>query len=93
MFHKVRAVSPQPDFRLLVEFAGGETSLYDVRPLFTRWPAFHALQQVTGLFEQVQVDAGGYGISWNDELDLSGNELWENGIFSSSEKASHAGMN
>ena len=27
----------------------------------------------------MQVDAGGYGISWNDDLDLSCDELWENG--------------
>ena len=27
----------------------------------------------------VKVDAGGYGISWNDNIDLSSNELWENG--------------
>ena len=32
-----------------------------------------------GLFEQVKVDKGGYGISWNGEIDLSCNELWENG--------------
>ena len=37
------------------------------------------LSNVKGLFEQVQVDSGGYGISWNDDIDLSCNELWENG--------------
>jgi len=25
------------------------------------------------------VDASGFGIFWNDEIDLSCNELWENG--------------
>ena len=33
----------------------------------------------SGLFEQVKVDAGGYGISWNDEIDLSCDELYHNG--------------
>lgn len=28
---------------------------------------------------EVKVDAGGYGVSWNDDIDLSCNELWENG--------------
>lgn len=32
------------------------------------------------LFDNIQVDTGGYGISWNDELDLDAEELWENGI-------------
>ena len=35
---------------------------------------------IPGLFEQVKVDSGGYGISWNDELDLSCNELYYNGV-------------
>lgn len=26
-----------------------------------------------------RVEAGGYGISWSDELDLSEYELWEHG--------------
>lgn len=28
------------------------------------------------LFEQAKVDAGGYGISWNDDIDISEYELW-----------------
>lgn len=28
------------------------------------------------LFEQAEVDAGGYGISWNDDIDISEYELW-----------------
>ncbi|WP_044018806.1 DUF2442 domain-containing protein [Thermoanaerobacter italicus] len=30
-------------------------------------------------FKAVKVDAGGYGVSWNSELDLSEYELWKNG--------------
>jgi hypothetical protein len=30
--------------------------------------------------EQVRVDTGGFGISWNDEIDLSCDELYDNGI-------------
>ena len=30
-------------------------------------------------FKTVTVDAGGYGVSWNDEVDLSEYELWHNG--------------
>jgi hypothetical protein len=29
--------------------------------------------------EAVRVDPGGYGISWNDHIDLSEYELWTNG--------------
>jgi hypothetical protein len=32
------------------------------------------------LFNSVQVDNHGYGIVWNDELDLVESELWSNGL-------------
>jgi hypothetical protein len=31
------------------------------------------------LFEQAQVDSGGYGVSWNDDIDISEYELWNMG--------------
>ena len=79
MFHKVKAVSPLPDYQLLVVFSEGVTKRYHVKPLFQTLPVFLDLQNIPSLFEQVVVDAGGYGISWNDDLDLACDELWENG--------------
>lgn len=79
MFHKVQAVRPLPDYNLSVLFASGERKRYSVAPLFDRWEAFRALSTVAGLFELVRVDPGGYGIAWNDDIDLSCNELWTNG--------------
>jgi hypothetical protein len=71
---------PLPDYNsLLVDFATGEKKKYNVKPLFDKWESFKALLLVQRLFEQVKVDVGGYGISWNDNIDLSCNELYENG--------------
>ncbi len=52
----------------------------NVTPLFEKWKAFKALSTIKGLVEQVKVDRGGFGISWNDDIDLSCNGLWENGV-------------
>ena len=79
MFHKVKAVNPMPDLRLCVQFAEGITKIYDIKPLLSKWTAFQALEDQPQLFSPVEVDVGGYGIIWNDELDLSCNELFENG--------------
>lgn len=77
MFHKVNSVSPIQGYRLIVHFWDGATKLYDVSPLFKKWPVF---RQIMGeQFGDVKVDEGGYGISWNDDVDLSCDELWENG--------------
>ncbi|MGL5254271.1 MAG: DUF2442 domain-containing protein [Brevinema sp.] len=80
MFHKVQSVLPQANFMLLVHFKNGESRHYDIKPLFSKWQEFRALQNIEGLFTQVKVDAGGYGISWNEELDISSEELYFNGI-------------
>lgn len=80
MFNKVSFVNPMSDYRLLVVFVAGDTKIYDVKPLFAKWPVFSSLKDIEGLFVQVQVDTGGYGISWNADIDLSCDELWENGI-------------
>ncbi len=79
MFHRVKAVNALPDYRLSVQFTEGVTKIYDVKPLFEKWTAFKALQNSPELFSGVEVDAGGYGIIWNDDIDLSCEELYENG--------------
>ena len=79
MFHKVKNVYPLPDYRLSVQFAEGCTKIYDVKLLFEQITAFQELTDIH-LFSDVTVDVGGYGIVWNDDLDLSCDELWENGV-------------
>ncbi len=78
--HKVQQVTPMNDFTLLVTFVNQEQRRYDVKPLFKKWDAFLPLINQDGLFKQVRVDTGGYGISWNDDIDLSCDELYFNGI-------------
>ena len=80
MFYKVRAVKPLPNLTLLVHFQNGEQKKYNVSPLLDQWEQFRALRTCAGLFEQVKVDNGGYGISWNDEIDLACNELYLGGL-------------
>lgn len=80
MFHKIKSVSPLPGFKLSVQFCEGVTKLYDVKPLFERLPVFADLEKHPEIFSGVSVDVGGYGVVWNDELDLSCDELWEHGV-------------
>ncbi len=79
VFHRVKNITPLHDKILLAEFQDGTTKKYDVKPLMQKLPVFQMLNYVNGLFEQVRVDSGGYGIIWNNELDLDCNELYYNG--------------
>ena len=80
MFHKIKNVSALPEYKLSVQFSEGVTKIYDVKPLFEKIPLFAELKDNPADFACVSVDVGGYGIVWNDDLDLSCDELWENGV-------------
>ena len=79
MFHLVQEVTAMEDFTLLIKFTDGKEKYYDVKPLFKEITAFEPLVYIAGLYEQVKVDTGGFGIIWNDDIDLSCNELYVNG--------------
>ncbi len=80
MFRKVKSAAPLSDFKLSVQFCEGVTKIYDMKPLFEKLPVFRRLREDPAAFACVTVDVGGYGIIWGDDLDLSCDELWENGV-------------
>ena len=79
MFHKAKTVSPLPDYHLLVHFADGADREYDMNRLFDEYPVFLKLKETAGLFNQAKVDTGGYGISWNENIDIDTEEIYQNG--------------
>jgi len=76
---KILSVQPLDDKKLLVRFTNSVEKIYDCKPLIQRFGPFKDLENET-FFKQVTVDAGGYGISWNDKVDLSEYELWVNSV-------------
>ena len=77
MAPKIEFVKPISSSKLFVIFSNGEKKTYDCEPLLSR-PQFQLLK-IPAFFKAVKVDPGGYGISWNDKMDLSEYELWTNG--------------
>ncbi|MBR3738706.1 MAG: DUF2442 domain-containing protein [Eubacterium sp.] len=78
MFHKIKCVNVIPDYKLSVQFAEGVTKIYDVKPLIDKYASFRPLENAE-LFSTVETDVGGYGIIWNDDIDISCDELFEHG--------------
>ena len=79
MFHKNKAVSPLENYMLIVSFVDGSAKIYDMNELISTNENYKDLKNVVGLFTQATVDVGGYGVSWNDDIDIACDELWENG--------------
>lgn len=74
---KIKAVLPLLNKQLLVTFVNSIQKIYDCQAIL-QLEQFQLLRH-EAFFKEVVVDPGGYGISWNDELDLSEYELWHNG--------------
>lgn len=79
MFHKITSLATLPDFILLVGFQDGEYKQFDLKPYIKKYPAFQSLKNVNGLHEQAKIDVGGFGIVWNDDLDVSAEGIYEKG--------------
>jgi len=75
---RIRSVEAIGRTELLIRFENGVEKIYDCALILSH-PPFHLLND-PAFFRAVRVDAGGYGISWNDDMDLSEYELWTNGM-------------
>ena len=77
-YPKVVDVKPCEGSVLIITFEGGVKKRYDCSPLLSR-ADFCKLKQ-TSFFNMVRCDSGGYGIAWDDEVDIAESELWIHGI-------------
>ena len=75
---RILSVQPKERKRVLVRFVNGVDKIYDCTQLLNM--EMFQLLKIEAFFKSVKVDAVGYGISWNDEIDLSEYELWVNGV-------------
>jgi len=76
-YPRIRSVKPRPGKTLLVTFENGDRRVYDCTPLL-RTEAFRPLQEET-IFRCAHADAHGFGVIWNDDIDLAESEIWING--------------
>lgn len=80
MFHKIVSLATLPDFILFVGFSDGEYRKFDLKPYIKKYPAFQSLKDISGLYSTAKIDVGGFGIVWNDDLDISAEGIYEKGI-------------
>ncbi len=62
----------------MVAFVNGVHKVYDGQRLLNL-ERFQLLKN-DAFFQAVTVDPGGYGVVWDDEMDVSEYELWNNGV-------------
>jgi len=87
-YPKVTQVRALPGRKLLVQFDNGLTKTYDCTPLLGH-EAFQPLRD-DAVFRAVLADDHGYGVIWNDAMDLAESELWLNGTVASPDREDRA---
>ena len=75
-----RIVSAQAidDHNLIIKFTNNELKKYDISKLLDK-PMFSPLKN-PAFFRNFIIDSGGYALVWNEDIDISEYELWQNGI-------------
>ncbi len=74
---KVQTAQALDDRTLLIEFDNQQKKKYDITPLLEN-DMFSPLKN-PAFFKAVRVEQGGYAVVWNENIDISEFELWENG--------------
>ena len=67
------------DVTLELTFQDGKIIRYDMSRLFSKYPQLVELRNNRDLFLSGHLDAGGYGVIWNDELDIDATSVYECG--------------
>jgi len=78
MHRIITDVQPKGNLTILATFADGEIVSFDVKTMFEKHPVFRLLEGEE-LFREVKVDGVGYGVYWNDEIDLSSDGIYLRG--------------
>lgn len=80
MIVRVKSVSPLDDYMLHVVFDNGKSVLYDVKDDIQNIPTYADLKNISGLFNNVQLDESRTCIFWNDYIDLASDTVYEYGV-------------
>ena len=78
MFHKIKKIETLSNKILKVEFENKKIKYYDMKKIIKNNKNFEILNN-DSIFNMAKVDQGGYGVVWNEELDISCEELYVNG--------------
>ncbi|MBQ7243389.1 MAG: DUF2442 domain-containing protein [Bacilli bacterium] len=67
------------DVTLELTFQDGKVIRYNMARLFSKYPQLEELRRNRKLFLSGHLDVGGYGVIWNDELDIDATSVYECG--------------
>lgn len=80
MIPRIKEITPLKNYKLKVKFLDGKTVIYDVNDDIKTINSYKLLQTLPGLFESFSIDQSRTVVSWNDDIDLPSDTIYEYGI-------------
>ena len=80
MFNRITDIILKDNLIAIITFQSGEVKEYNFERLFLSCPSYRRLVKETDLFMNGIIAPGGSGVIFDDELDVSCEELYENGV-------------
>lgn len=78
--YPIRTLTLVKDYEVLAHFKNGDVKRYDFTKIINSFAPLKPLADDYELFKKIHLSPGGYGVIWNDELDLEAEELWYGGV-------------
>ncbi|MGL5084535.1 MAG: DUF2442 domain-containing protein, partial [Clostridium sp.] len=77
VYPKIKSIEVLDEYKMKVLFNNNISKLVDFKEKLKEEFYIDLSNEI--LFKLATVDVGGYGISWNDDIDISEHELWNIG--------------
>lgn len=78
---KIKGIRLFGDCILEATFFSGDVKLFDVKQLFDSYPSYKRLAEDEDLWKSATLLPHGSGVYFNDDIDLTAEEIWKNGEF------------
>jgi len=75
----IKSIKTKDNLMIEATFYSGAVKLFDVSSLFDKHPEYKVLQTDTDLWNSAKLFPQGSGVYFNDDLDLTVEEIWNNG--------------
>lgn len=71
---KIVRIEVADNFQIIAVFSDGSVKKFDFKPLLKE-KQYVELNNLS-FFQMAKIDAGGYGVSWSDMIDIDSNDIW-----------------
>lgn len=77
--YPIRTLTLVKDYEVIAHFKNGDVKRYDFLEIINKLEPLKPLAEDYELFQQIHLSPGGYGIIWNEYIDLEAEEIWYGG--------------